>query len=1205
MAEMAQRLDRFDAERISAGLEGAKQFIESQSGVVEQRTFIEQERSDLLVALYEALCCITYLKQPENRVNFNFVFAAVQQKRVLKLAEVLPSMTRFLFDEDKTRLAFARASWSRMPQVSPDDFEWAVKGCLSEAIHKVNMGDTSIPQPLFWDGVALILNALDPKYFVSALDSLSVQPSLYHLMLSNMSVNSESNLAAVLKVFNMTLQKGPKGLWNCFATYSPVGVAEPVFASPAFKRLLARTGEYSISMPEDKYLKGPVAIAWIKPFIDSIHVNQKSDACDSFLHHLLDDVAKDSGIPVEGRMACFRGAAEALLTTTNAFLDSNSKLNFSGQPAIFTNRIINLVVKHKDSLSLMVKLDRTNPTLSRLAISVISAVLELDSHVTAAECFAHDNDRPVQREIIKMSPELWSSCLILLVPGATELAKAMLRALLPLSHVESFRPDKKTKLLPAAKEEFNANLHKVSESIGGMFDKFEDFNSSDLNQLINSETMEPVVAALIHGEPAIHRGALAFVKTVTGEATRSDAILELLKSHFSSLLVSFAKALAPPQNTKPWSPQQQILRYLKDVLDSLCDPRDGLLRSRNLNDEERAALKQWWSMSWTAIEKAFEGLDYWSKSVDMDTMKEFCRQTMELAESFLAQDGLMCSALGSQSISEGMNNPSENSKAAMQDILEPPKEKCMGMAMMLRLKDKYLVQVTVNVLGKLLRRLIEFDVVVPPAVMKYVQRTCVKTPQGKYEVPTNLNDQQRAELMRAVGEDEDDVQILEIKKLEAPKKQSTLDFDAWTNKSGDGLSKPKTAQDLIRGMAPTLEKNRSTLDQFRAAARQTVKPTPKPAPSKPAPQRLDAAQLARLKDARMKAQEEKKKRDAEAIAKAKALRAPKPLVAGEGSGLQGLTGVLGKDHAPKGKGEMMVDSSDEDGSDSEDDAAFRAQTQAGKKRAEDASSRRVMQLKAQVGPVKKMKIQRSAKDMRARLIPSMNILHKEILEWDIFHEGNDPPNGVRCSRVSSTYGDPRQYKETFLPLLIYEAWRSFVTDKNETTAKPFGIRVASRMNVDNFIEVTTTMPLKTDSKDEFLSEGDIVLLSVAALPLEGRDDPHCLGRVSRVQIRNGAREVSYRISAKAGRIIQLLAPKAELYAVKITNMRTIEREFASLESLQYYDLMQEVLEAKPSPMLNFSSEAIDKVKVNYHLNHGQARAVLHARENDAFTLVQG
>ncbi|KAG4219046.1 hypothetical protein PC116_g32474 [Phytophthora cactorum] len=84
-----------------------------------------------------------------------------------------------------------------------------------------------------------------------------------------------------------------------------------------------------------------------------------------------------------------------------------------------------------------------------------------------------------------------------------------------------------------------------------------------------------------------------------------------------------------------------------------------------------------------------------------------------------------------------------------------------------------------------------------------------------------------------------------------------------------------------------------------------------------------------------------------------------------------------------------------------------------------------------------------------------------------------------------------------------------------------------------------------------------------------------------------------------------MMPQAEFYAVKITNMTTIEREYASLESLQYYDLMPEVLEAKPSPMLKFSQEAIDQVMQNYQLNPGQAKAILNAKENDAFTLVQG
>ncbi|KAG7153014.1 Helicase SEN1 like protein [Verticillium longisporum] len=70
-------------------------------------------------------------------------------------------------------------------------------------------------------------------------------------------------------------------------------------------------------------------------------------------------------------------------------------------------------------------------------------------------------------------------------------------------------------------------------------------------------------------------------------------------------------------------------------------------------------------------------------------------------------------------------------------------------------------------------------------------------------------------------------------------------------------------------------------------------------------------------------------------------------------------------------------------------------------------------------------------------------------------------------------------------------------------------------------------------------------------------------------------------------------------------MTTIEREYAALESLKYYDLMDEVLKAEPSPVLKYSDELVNQVLTNYTLNPGQAKAILGARDNDGFTLIQG
>lgn len=68
--------------------------------------------------------------------------------------------------------------------------------------------------------------------------------------------------------------------------------------------------------------------------------------------------------------------------------------------------------------------------------------------------------------------------------------------------------------------------------------------------------------------------------------------------------------------------------------------------------------------------------------------------------------------------------------------------------------------------------------------------------------------------------------------------------------------------------------------------------------------------------ARRQADEDRKRHNADAIAKARALRGE--IVKGEGSGVQSIGGIVGKDHAPI-RSEIMVGSSDEESDEDEDD----------------------------------------------------------------------------------------------------------------------------------------------------------------------------------------------------------------------------------------------------------------------------------------------
>jgi senataxin len=178
---------------------------------------------------------------------------------------------------------------------------------------------------------------------------------------------------------------------------------------------------------------------------------------------------------------------------------------------------------------------------------------------------------------------------------------------------------------------------------------------------------------------------------------------------------------------------------------------------------------------------------------------------------------------------------------------------------------------------------------------------------------------------------------------------------------------------------------------------------------------------------------------------------------------------------------------------------------------------------------------------------------------------------------------------------------SFVRSREENVFKPYEIKVVSRASVDSFQEVSSTMTLM-ENKELSISEGDVVLLSQSKMP--SKEDRYCLARVFRVQRKQGHLEVSYRIVG--GNPLQsALCPQGTVYGSKIQSITPLEREYGALLGLQYYDLCDEIIRAKPSPLLDYSDSKLDPLIANYNVNKAQAKAVKAAVDNDGFTLIQG
>ena len=1205
---MQQALNQFDKQRIDRGLKRARELLE-EHGPMGSSKLVQHDMTAVL-ALFEALCCMPYLSQPENRANFNYVFENTQKKKPLRMqGGIIPTMTFFLFDEDFYRRRFAEAAWERITPgaLSEDEWDWSVTNELRHAILTTRSNASGDKIRRFWQGFLLILRSLSEQRILESLRGMEVQPSIYYLALEHLSTDSDEALTMVLKGLKSLMERSPKAFWDALNQVTPSQLVEEIIKSPAFRSFLNKSLSPEL-MVVDEDLKVPALAAWVRALIRSLKLTDRSDACESLLRHLFETFRQDPTATPESRATCVLTGLVTLGESLEGFLQLD---RFDpGTQLIMVNQLLNRVIQYREVIIDATKLkpgDKYNVGLSRSAISIIQSALALDAKATWIEWDALLNKKPVQDAVNRDSGRLWESFLELLWFGQVDLAKAMLMATLPLRSIEKFIPNRKEKL-SMEEQKFNHRYQQQTTAIGRMLGRLSDFNPADLHAFCSdpqSKTIHPIVATLIHGEEAIREAGFELIKAITGEFTPSDAVNKMVEDYFSPFLEAMSGALDSITNAEesncPWSHMLPILQCSEFVLNGLSDPSVGQLRVKTLTQAEHIIVKRWWESEWRVVGHSFRSMRGWHAKVDKKVLENFCRDVMELAEKFLAEDGVMASALSQHSTQSNAPANRDAASEAMKLVLEPPRLQSSALADMLCLRDKYLIQGIIGVIKKLLRRLKEQEMDLPRktvAMLGYMLKKS-QTSGGKwdYVTKTNLTDEQRIELLKALGDDAAiEEQFMGVKPGEKEAKEK-----ARALKQGKLDFSKAYAKEHISEITPNFEKN---LERRKAALAEVLKakPSAKPVP-KLDPKAVLATQTS-LREARAKEKAEKARRDAEAIAKAKALRAPPKLVAGEGSGLQGIAGVRGKDHAPAAKDELMVGSSSEDEDESDDDELL-GQAQAGKRTLDEAEKRRRRLLAQQVrGPVKKVKLQRSAKDMRARLIPPMDVLHQAILEWDIFHEGNDPPNGYRCAEVSDTYSNPQDYKQTFFPLLVNEAWRSFVTAKDETTSKPFGIKVLNRMTVDRFMEVTASVPAQT-SKDRGLSEGDIVIVSKGEDPLNQPGDLHCLARIWKTTYKKDTVEVIYRLSAKGNQILPVLLPGSEFCVVKITNMTTIEREYAALESLQYYDLMDEVLRAEPSPMLTFGEEAIQGVMANYQLNPGQAKAILNAKENDGFTLVQG
>ena len=1178
-------IDRRDIARITKGLSAAERTLQAAPEQKRGTQALEREPTQLH-ALFEALLCEAFLKDEELVTkHFDEPFRLIQSRKQLKIREILPSTVRFLFSTNHRRLTWATTTWGRLDRTPTElEWSWSIKDHLQERLQQC-----TDPQSIarFWSGLMTIVKTLSEDMITHQL--FDIQPKICTAALDHLHKPTAA-VPFITASLGTIIEKAPKAFWQMMGPISTQTIAEQIFGSPRFTKALN-------DVPADDTQPHIGVLQWCVPLLSSLEIGNQPAACQALTSQLFDKMHV-LGVTEEGKKACLETAVKVMLKTAVAFSADGPDKQSPGRMVV--NNVLKIISDHLGDI-----LDpRRVGITSDVSRHVRRGVLDIVRNAIALDCQCLRGDfqilrtkRPPKIEKIESNHTVWQTVIDNLSSDDTGLSVELVLGLTSLFGIEPFRlRDTEMSTEPTiSRKIFNNMFSKTCESVSRALEKIADFNPEHLDSLYKrQETCLSLVATLFASDESIRQASTSLIKNISGEPSRKDALRHLLEAFFVPTIYGLSWSLRRISTLGVFAPVPSMVSACMDILDLLCDSQHGILRLRQqINTDEARAIQSFWSYQWIALKTIFQHLEAWSADHPKTLLTEVARDTMEYAQSLFEQYHTFARVLTKAASSkEAATITSHLLAGKKMDNREvgSPVTTIGPMSKWLRLRDQFLADTQVKLLTNMLNRLKSHGITAEIEGLEYVRKV-LTDPKEK----NVLSETDKATIARAYEHYTGD----QLPRPDKAKKQSKLQLQQWAdsaNKSVSSSRKSSTDEfgddDIADADMYELSKNYATLQKDKAKHPSGLsKPASRPSSlsSKKPEQKVPSInELERKKfiEERKKLQQEKdqKRKDYEARQKGKAL--------GEGMGF------MGKEHTAPKESNMMVSSESEGDSDEEVlgskvQTVRPAQQMPGKK-------------PVQTGPIKKIKQVRSQKDMRARLQPDLGGLHKTLLGWDFFADTDLPPNSTTSdyTMVTNEFRTVQEYQKTFEQLLILEGWQSFRAAREDGTFKPFKITIANSMLIDSFFEVNVSMPM-AQGQELGLSATDVVLLSKSEHPTSDPDQPHCLARIKSISRKKGEFSIVFRINAAGNPLRPHLNDKAAVYGAQILSLTTLEREYGALMALTYYDLADEVIAAKPSPLLHYTSQELQPLMRTYDVNEAQARAVKSAIDNDAFTLVQG
>lgn len=1018
----------------------------------------------------------------------------------------------------------------------------------------------------FWRVCNLILSKCDPNYFIQLFNApvdIEIRSKadairyflLTEVMCNHLRASVNKPLPDLLEFLRLFCQRFEFKAWMYISPTSFANIIDYVMQNKYFPLF------FSNNSP-----RVTLCILWVVPFCDSLKDSMRTTAVSRIITFLMSNRIFQQVNSIDTKRSIISIYLEILITSfdpTKLDIDSPSL-----ELEILAKRDIRLIV---DSYSLIfVNLIFQDSTFTE----DLSGLKSKLNHLTEL-CFKFDllilssNSLTLQNgkkpKIFDTFPVLWSNIITINLSSTQGLVKSIFTSFTNACKIIKFIPKKAEhvdkELIPSFKKH-NEQVELITGKMISMMDKISMLDVSFLLAIFENDSCLSGYWSCLFSN-VLSQSGLSIIYQAFDVEGRFEGLQILLAKYLPQALRGVTENVKCLTNLGAYESCPKAVRLVMDVLKALTEPATGVLASETTKVYAKDELLELWSCCWDFLVMLYRKTLYWATLYHSGQLVEFTRDTLDLSHLLLDSYRIVVSYV---------DKPGIDLQLALQIL-----SVFNSIIVWLRLGDMSLLNSCVDLVFK------GFDLAeeahVP--IKKDLLILFIKYGARAKKFNNRLTQQQRTNILakaREIDNDLVDEILLEIvlshnKGLELTGRENSPDSDSKQPGKQQKITSFGTISKSMPApnIPPSKEPKSSTLDSIKE---QLKKQRFGPASSSSAPV---------------------------APPRPPGFNPKKPAVIG-----RSLNSLKKKSH----------DSSDEEEGDNEDDVDTSDLFIEKKK-----DKPKIVEIDMNGRPITKIARSKAVDNqqleqqrMQMRLTVDLKGMYHRILKWNynsLEYPGKDL---LPQEETQNTFQDARDYSKTMEPLLMLECWAGIQSSKERGQEIPFEVFIGTRYSCDGFFDLNCTIKKSTISERQ-LTESDLIILGsldANKVPreqltsyLKAPTSVTCLAKINLIKsVNSEVADVTIRV-ASTGPMLSSLSPRTNLFGMKVMKMITIEREYSSLKGLEYYDLCDDILKAKPSEPIELPETEIKKTMSTYKLNHSQAKAILGTDKSKGFSLIQG